>query len=208
MIITRNDPFRQVVQHRVSREMHEIIAIEKRNHLDTRREQTRFGRNCRLRALVELAIFEQAAWLRCHRVCAIQFQYLGMNCFKYLVGVCTLLQQDNAFHCVGIVNNDAVFAANRLADLPQPNPCALHHVRDVADTQGRAFLRLNHRIRNVVYIGEQADDRADVDRLLPFFDEAATRVHIVSGQLLLNLRYGQAIGGQFVRIKLYLVLSR
>src|SRR5271165_1440268 len=63
-----------------------------------------------------------------------------------------------------------------------------------------------HRGTNVVGVLHQPYS-ADVISLLTFLNEAAAAVEVVVGKRLLDLRHGQAIRHQLVRIDLYLVLA-
>ena len=78
---------------------------------------------------------------------------------------------------------------------------------DIADAEGRAVLRLEHGLFDVVNVGEQADG-AHIDLLQPCLDEAAAGVDVVVGELLLHLADAEAVGDQLVGIDAHLVFPR
>ena len=103
MIDDQNDAFGQVVQHRVRGVVHQVAAVEKRNDLHARRQDV-----------------------------LVQLLHLLVDGLQRRVGIGALAQQHDAFDHVVVVDDLAVRAMNRLADLAQPDLRALRHRGDVA----------------------------------------------------------------------------
>ena len=90
---------------------------------------------------------------------------------------------------VGVVDDDAVFAADAMRELAQADLRPLRDHGDVFDVQRRAVLGIDHRVFDIAHGVDQADF-LHVDLLQAGFDEAAARVDVVVGKLLLDLRRG------------------
>ena len=134
------------------------------------------------------------------------------------VGVLAFLQQDDAFDDVAVVDEFAVsmlpgLIRSRcawlagLADLAEADLGPLDDGGDVADAEGGAVRGLEDGLRDVVDVAEEAD-LADVDLLLALLDEAAAGVDVVGGELLLDLRDGEAVGDELFGVDGDLVLAR
>ena len=83
-------------------------------------------------------------------MCSFSSSDLGVDGVQGLVGVGALAQQHDAFHHVVVIDDLAVVAVDRLADLAQPDLRPLRHRGDVPHADGRAVLRLQHRGFDVV----------------------------------------------------------
>ena len=84
---------------------------------------------------------------------------------------------------------------------------ALRDQRDVLDTDRCPGLRLYDRLFDVADIAQKAD-RAHVNLLQAGLHKAAARVHIVVGELLLDLPDTKPVGNQLVRIDDHVILTR
>ena len=120
------------------------------------------------------------------------------------IGVVALLQEHNAFYCVGIVNDFAVFAMCGATDLAEANLGALRNGCNVFDLDGRAVRGLDDGILNILNTGEEAGG-LHVNLLRALLDEAAAAVGVVAGDLLLDLGDAQSIGDELLRIELDLI---
>ena len=101
----------------------------------------------------------------------------------------------------------AVGAVNGLADLAQPDLRPLRRPSRCRSTRsGVPFLVLRTVCSMSCDVGDEAD-RAHVDLLQAGLDEAAAGVHVVVGELLLDLADAQAVGDQLVRIDAHLVFA-
>src|SRR5207244_13630144 len=78
--------------------------------------------------------------------------------------------------------------------------------RTVRNSQRRAALGRNTRAFDIVDVLDEADF-TDVDLLQSRFDEAAARVDVVIGELLLDLSDAQPVGNQLVGIEANLVFT-
>ncbi len=166
----------QVVEHRVGGEVHQVAAVEKWNNLHARRQD----------------VF-------------IQFLDLVVNGIQGRIRIGALSQQHDAFHHVAVVDYLAIGPMNRLPDLAQADLSALCNCPDVFDSDRRPALRLDNRVLDVAH-GLDLSDGANVDLLQAGFHKAAAGVHVVIGELLLDLPDAQPIGHQLVRLDAYLVL--
>jgi hypothetical protein len=173
----QHDAFGQVLQHRVRRVMHEVAAIEERHNLDAGRQDV----------IVELLD-------------------LRLDGLQRGVRLGALPQQHDAFDHIAVVHESAVGPMNRLANLTQPDLGPLRDRGHIADAERRAILGLDHRLLDVPDAGHHAE-RPHIDLLQPLLDEAAAGIHVVAGELLLELPDVQAIGHQLVGINPHLVLA-
>ena len=172
------ETFGEIVQYGVRGEMHQLAAVEEGDNLHAGREDM----------FVELLDF-------------------GVNADEGLVGVGAFAKQDDAFDDVIIVNYFSIFAVNGLADLSEADFGALGDRGDILHAEGRAVLRFDDGLLDVVDIGEQADG-ANIDLLLPCLDETAAGVDVVVGQLLLDLADVQSVGDEFIGINADLIFAR
>ena len=109
-----------------------------------------------------------------------------------------LAQQHDAFDHVVVVDDRAVLAMDRLADLPEPDLRPLRHGRDIAHASGVPFCVLI----TVCAMSSTFRIRPTARTLIccrPCLDEAAAGVHVVVGQLLFHLADAQAVSNQLVR---------
>src|SRR6266404_1569007 len=120
------------------------------------------------------------------------------------VRVCALAQQNDAFDNVIVVDDPAVRAVNRVPDFAQTDFWSLRHLRNIANPQWCAALRLDDGLFYIVDTAKQPDG-PHIDLLHTGFDETAAGIHIVVGQLLLHLRQIQTIRNQLVRIDANLI---
>jgi hypothetical protein len=78
---------------------------------------------------------------------------------------------------------------------------------DVLNPQGGTVLRFDDRFSDIACSPHETE-RAHVDLLESGFDEASSGVHVVIGELLLNLSEAQVVGDQLVRVNAHLILAR
>src|SRR5215469_6732242 len=95
---------------------------------------------------------------------------------------------------------------DRAGEPAQTDLFSLGDHRNILDPKWRAILCEDHTLFNVLDISHQSHD-ADIDLLKSSFDEAATRVGVVVGELLFDLVDAQSVGDQFVRVNPDLILS-
>ena len=107
----QNDAFRQVVQHRMSRVLHKIAAIDERDDLDAR------GQNV-----------------------VVEFVHLLVDPYERVVRIGAFAQEDRCRHHIVIVNDLAVFTADRPPELTQTNLRALRHDGDILHAERRPSL--------------------------------------------------------------------
>ena len=100
----QDDAFGQVVQHGVGGVVDQIAAIEERNDLHAGRQDV-----------------------------IVQLLHFFVDRLQRGVGFGAFAQQHDAFHHIVVVDDLAVGAMNRLADLAQPDLRPLRHRGDVAD---------------------------------------------------------------------------
>ena len=86
----------------------------------------------------------------------------------------------------GLSTIAAVGPMRRAADLAQANLGPLRDGGDVLDADGRAILRLDDGVFDVLHAGVEAQ-RLHIDLLRALLDEAAAAVGVVVGDLLLDL---------------------
>src|SRR5580698_820395 len=116
-----DDALGQIVEHRVRGEVQEIGAVEKGNDLHARRKH----------ALVQLLHLRVDAFQRCVRVVA-------------------LLQQHNAFHGIGVIEELAVIVDGYgLADLTEADLRSLYDRSDIADRERSSVLSLQRNLGDV-----------------------------------------------------------
>ena len=96
---------------------------------------------------------------------------------------------------------------SRLRELAQPDLGALLTTAMSFTRSGVPFLRVDHRLFDVVNVLEQTDF-ADIHLLHPSSMKLPPRIGIVVGKLLLHLADVQSIGDQLVRIDAHLVFAR
>ena len=135
----------------------------------------------------------------------VQFLDFGVNAVEDRIGVVALLQQDDAFHGVGIIDDLSVDAVNGFADLSEANLGTLRDSGDILDFDGRAVRGLDDGVLDVLHAGEEAGG-LHVDLLRALLDETASAVAVVGGDLLLDLGNTQSVRDQLIGIKLDLVL--
>ena len=171
--------FAQVVLHGLHREGHQLGTIEERNNFHAPGQNT-----------------------------VVQLFYFFMNAFENGVRIVALLQQHNAFHGIGIVNDPArartICNMHGAADLAKANLGALRHCGDFFDGDRRAVPGLHHRVFYVLHAGVEALG-LHVDLLRALLNKAAAAVGVVVGDLLLHLADAQTVGHQLVGIELDLV---
>ena len=132
-------------------------------------------------------------------VCSSFFDFL-VNALQDGIGVVALLQQDDAFDGVGIVDDCAVGAMSGSADLAEANLRALGDGGDVLDLDGRAVGVFDDGVLDVLHAGVEAQ-RLHIDLLRALLDKAAAAVGVVVGDLLLDLADGQAVGDELLGIE-------
>ena len=136
----------------------------------------------------------------------IQLVYFLVNALQDRIGVIAFLQQHDAFHRVGIVDDGAVGAVRGAADLAEANLGSLHDGGDVLDADRRAVLRLDHGVLDVLHGAVEAE-RLHVDLLRALFDKAAAAVGVVSWRSAARPgSIDKPVGNQFLRIEADLVL--
>ena len=120
MITTRMMPSREVVQHGMGGEVHQIAAIDERDHLHAR------GQN---------------------RV--VQLLHFFVNSLQRRVGVGAFAQERDAGHHIVVIDDLSVFVPDRPGELAQPDFRALRDHGDVLHAQRSAVLRRDDRVLDV-----------------------------------------------------------
>src|SRR5277367_486720 len=92
------------------------------------------------------------------------------------------------------------------ADLSQANFGALGDGGDVFHPQHRSVFGGDGGVLDVRHATEKTHD-PDIDLLQSRFDETATGISVVIGQLLFHLPDAEAVGNQRVRIDPYLIFA-
>src|SRR5438132_2832403 len=100
--------------------MHKIAAVQKRDDLESRRQDI-----------------------------VIQLFDLLVNRRERFVGIRAFAQEDDAFHDVLIIQNHAVGPVNGSANLSKPYFWRLYDAADVSNANGCAVLRFDYRLRDV-----------------------------------------------------------
>ncbi len=95
---------------------------------------------------------------------------------------------------------------NGSGDLAEPYLRPLGDDGNILYTQRRAALGHNDRVFDIAHISDQAHF-PDIDLLQTGFDEAAARIGIVVGELLLHLGQAETVGDQFVGINAHLIFA-
>jgi hypothetical protein len=116
-------------------------------------------------------------------------------------------QKNDPGHHVVIVDDGAIFPANRAAELAETYFGTLRHDGDIADMQGSSALRLDHGVGDIADRVNHADF-AHVHLLQPRLNEAPSGVGVVVGQLLFHLADAQPVGDELFRIDAHLILAR
>ena len=93
------------------------------------------------------------------------------------------------------------------AKLAQPDLRTLRYDGNVLHPKRRAALGCNDRVLDILDVSDQTYF-PDIDLLQPGFDEAAARIGIVIGELLLHLGDAESVGDQFVRVEADLIFTR
>src|SRR6202167_5082057 len=168
----------QIVQHRVQRVMKQIAAVEHGNDLHT------LGQD----VIVELV-------------------HLVVNPFERGAFFGPLAHQHAALDDVGLIDNDAVRTMIGSGHVPQPNSGAPLDDRDVLYANWSPIRSCQHGVLDILYTAVKSE-RADVQLLQAFFDEAATGVHVVDGQLVLSLADAQAVGDELIGVDAHLIFAR
>ncbi len=187
----QDDALGQVVEDGGGGEMEEIAAIEERDDLHAGRENV-----------------------------IVEFLHLGVDSLEGGVGVLALLEEDDAFDDVVVVDELAVLAVNLLrthvagavfrlaglADLAEADLWTLNDAGDVGDADGRAVGGFEDSLLDVVDVGEEANF-LHVDLLIALLDEAAAGVDVIGGDLLLDLLDGEAVVDELLGVEDDLVLA-
>src|SRR5579883_1654065 len=173
----QNHAFDQVVHNRAQRVVQQIAAIQHRNNLDARRQET----------VIELFHF---------LVDGIQGRLL-LRAFAH---------QNDALNDVRFIDNAPVLHVVGPSHVTQPDLRPLSHFADIFYAKSRSCLRLQNRIFNVAG-GREKPECSDVHLLKAHFHKAAAGIDVVVRKLLLDLTDAQAIGNELVRIHANLVLA-
>ena len=137
----------------------------------------------------------------------IQFLYLFMDALEHGLRIRALLQSCDARRHIVVIDYFAVLAVVSPAKLAQPDLRALRYDGNVFHPKRRAALGCNDRVLDVLEVLDQTHF-PDIDLLQPGFDEAAARIGVVIGELLLHLGDAEPVGDQFVRIEADLIFTR
>ena len=127
-----------------------------------------------------------------------------VNALQHGVGVVSFLQQDDTLDGVGIIDDRAVRAMGRAADLAESNLGTLCDGGDVLDANRRAVRGFDHGVFDVLNASVEAQ-RLHVDLLRALLDKAAAAVGVVAGDLLLDLADGKPVGDELFGVELDLV---
>src|SRR5580692_9764170 len=169
--------FRKIVQDGVRRVVDQIAAVEERN---------------------DLHAFGQDAF--------VQLLHLGVNSVQGAVGLRAFLQQHDPLDHVVVVDRCAVFAPPGFSYLPKADFGPLRYLGDVFHAKWGAGLRFQDSLFDVLNAGDQTQ-RANVYLLQAGLDETSTGIHVVVGQLLLDLADRQPIGDQPGGINAHLIFA-
>ena len=95
----------------------------------------------------------------------------------------------------------------RSGHAPQPNSGTPVDDRDVLYANWNSIRSRQYGILNILHISVKSEC-TDVQLLQALFDEAAAGVHVVNGQLVLNLADAQAVRDELVRVDTHLIFAR
>src|ERR1700691_2471571 len=168
----------EVVQHRVQGVMKQIAAVEHWNDLHT------LGQD----VIVELV-------------------HLLVNPFERGALFGPLAHQHAALDDVAVIDNDAVRTMIGSGHAPQPNSRAPFDDRDILYANRSAVRGRKHGVLDVLHVLEKSE-RAHVELLRALSHEAAAGVHVVDGQLLLDLSDAQSISDELIGVDAHLILAR
>ena len=174
----KNHSFRKVVQHGVRRVVHELAAIDEGYDVHTRRKNVVLSSST--------------------------FRWMSSSAASAAAPLRSSTMPETTSSLSTILPFSLWMAR---ANWPRRifGPCC--DDRDILDADGRAVLARDDGLLDVLHAVDQADG-ADVDLLQALLNEAAAGVHVVVGELLLDLREAQAVGDQLVRIDAHLILAR
>ena len=96
----------------------------------------------------------------------VEFLNLGADTCDGSVRVLTLLQQDDAFNDVRIIDDLAVFTMDGAADLAEADLRAFSDSSNITNAQSSAILRLENGVFDIRNVGEETNF-SDIDLLLP-----------------------------------------
>lgn len=123
------------------------------------------------------------------------------------IGVRALAQQKGARNHIVIVDDPAILVMNGFRRLPQPDLGTLLDNGNVLDAQRGSVLGVNDSVLDVVNVADQAYF-ANINLLKALLDEAAAGIHVVVGELLLDLSQAEAIRNQLIGVYAYLIFTR
>src|SRR5580658_9667603 len=115
--------------------------------------------------------------------------------------------QHAALDYVGLIYNDAVRTMIGSGHAPQPNSGAPVDYSYVLDANWSPIRSRQHGVLDILHTAVKSEC-ADVQLLQTLFDEAAAGVHVVDGQLVLNLADAQAVGDELIRVDAHLIFAR
>src|SRR5579872_2734737 len=167
----------EVMQHGVQRVVKQIATIEHRNDLHPLRQNV-----------------------------IVQFLYLLVNSFQCGTLFGPFAHEHAALDNVRLIDNDAVRSVIRSGHVSETNSRTPVHYGNVLHSDRRSIRRRQDRVLDILYIAEKSE-RADVQLLCALFYKTAARVHIIVGELALDLGNAQSVGDQLVRIDAYLILT-
>ena len=78
----------------------------------------------------------------------------GVNSFQSGCRIRSFAHEDDALDHIVVVYHHAIRAVNGLPDLPETDLGSLRDDRDVADPQGRAVLRFDHGLVDVLNVAD------------------------------------------------------
>ena len=102
------------------------------------------------------------------------------------IGLSAFAQKNDSFHRIVIVDDSAIFAADGFSELAQTHFGRLHHGCEIAHTNRRSILHLNHRCSDIIR-GLHEAHGAYIECLFSALDETAPGICIVGGKRLFHL---------------------
>ncbi len=159
MIDDQDDAFGEVVQHGVRGEVHQVAAIDERDDLHARGQDV-----------------------------IVQLLHFRVNALQRRVGVRAFAQEHDAGNHIVVVDDLAVLAMNGSRELAEADLWALAATTAISPMRsGVPFLAVI-TVFSMSLTSFTRPTSLHVDLLQAGFDEAAARVGVVVGELLLHLR--------------------
>ena len=116
----------------------------------------------------------------------VEFVYFFVNSIERGPRIRALAQQHGPLNHCGIINHDTIFAMNGPRHCAEQNPWPLLHLCNVFYAQSCSTLGGKNSVFDVLYGGEEAYG-SHIELLLPLLYKTSACIHVVIGELLLNL---------------------